>query len=80
VKHNLPTPDPIEVVRLWLDPQNEAEEAVLVYMATTMRRQLPTLAEMLTREMKRAMRQAGATAREECRQAIQDLINEIDLR
>ena len=72
----LPTP-PDETIRLWLNPQTPAEDAVLTYMFTTMRRQTPTLAVMLSREFKAAMREAGLTARRECLLAVVEIFAEV---
>ena len=68
---------PDERIRIWLNPQNEAEENVIAYMATTMRRQLPLLADMLYREFQDAMRAAGLTGRRECLLAVAEVMAEV---
>ena len=75
---NARTAPPDETIRLLLNPQTPAEDAVLIYMFTTMRRQLPTLATMLQREFREHRRAAGYTARHECLDAVQAIVDEIE--
>jgi hypothetical protein len=78
VNTTIPPTDPAETIRLWLNPRFDDEEAVVTYLITTMRRQLPALAHMLSREFREAMRAAGSTARHECLDAVQAVIDEIE--
>ena len=73
----IPPTDPAETIRMWLCPRDETEEAVVAYLVTTMRRQLPTLAQMLSREFREMSLSAGRTGRRECLLAVAEVMVEV---
>jgi hypothetical protein len=80
-KHTSPWTPSAEKLRLLLDPRdNPADETMVTWLAIVAAQagHLDRLADLIHRTFTNAMKDAGATAREECLLAIQSIIEEVD--